>query len=840
MSDRNIHLVCNAHLDPVWLWEWEEGAAETLSTFRTAAGLCADFRDFVFNHNESLLYGWVEEYEPELFGTIQELVRAGRWHIMGGWFLQPDANMPSGESFVRQVLAGQAYFREKFGVTPSTAVTLDSFGHSRGLVQILSKSGYDSYLFCRPGRGDLALPGEEFIWVGFDGSEILAARAEAHYNSRAGMARRKAEEWARRAQDKPVSLLLWGIGNHGGGPSRKDLEELEKLRSESGGQRFLHSTPEAYFKELSLLRDGLPRFESGLNPWAPGCYTSMARVKRKHRLLENELFSAEKMAAAAHFLGRLPYPEKELGDAGRALAFGQFHDILPGSSIPPAEEAALRLLDSGLETAARVKARSFLALAAGQRRAGPEEIPLLVYNPHPFRLERLVEVEFQPAEPNDEGGFLLPALRDNRGRAIVSQTEKENSTLSLEWRKRVVFRAELAPFSMSRFDCRLDRIAEKPRREERAAESGRLRLGGGELEVLVNVETGLLDRLRHKGLDYLGPGAFEPLVIKDNGDPWGMTVRRFRDRAGSFRLASPRRNAMLSGAERGPAESVRIIEDGPVRTVVEAVFTFNTSFLIHRYKVPQSGAELEVETRVLWNEKDKMLKLRLPTPFRAGACLGQVAYGVEELFANGDETVSQKWLAVLDRERNIALTVVKDRVYGADFRKGELRLSLLRSPAYAADPSADRPLACQDRYVPRQDQGEHVFRFWLKPGSAEARLAAVDREALVHHEQPYALSFPPPGTGRAAGPFLKLDDDVLMMPAAKRAEEGNDLVVRLFNPTREPRRTVLELSFIASPEPARHKLDFRPFEIRTFRVEPETGRLTETDLLERPFNGRKA
>ena len=163
MAKKQINLICNAHLDPVWLWEWEEGAAEAVSTFRIAADFCDEFDGFIFNHNEAILYEWVEEYEPSLFKRIQELVKKGKWHIMGGWYLQPDCNMPSGESFVRQILLGQEYFKSRFNKIPTTAINFDPFGHTQGLVQILAKSGYDSYLFCRPGSEDLKLPQEEFI-----------------------------------------------------------------------------------------------------------------------------------------------------------------------------------------------------------------------------------------------------------------------------------------------------------------------------------------------------------------------------------------------------------------------------------------------------------------------------------------------------------------------------------------------------------------------------------------------------------------------------------------------------------------------------------------------------
>ena len=229
MKDQVLYLVCNAHLDPVWLWEWEEGAAEALSTFRFAAQLCEEFEEFVFTHNEALLYQWIEEYEPDLFVKIKELVKKNKWHILGGWYVQPDCNMPSGESFVRQILVGKRYFKNEFGVEPKTAINFDPFGHSRGLVQILKKAGYTSYLFCRPDHDWLLLPAEDFIWQGYDDSEILAHRATEHYNSPKGQAASRVQKWIRDNPDRAVGILLWGIGNHGGGPSRTDLIQLQKL-----------------------------------------------------------------------------------------------------------------------------------------------------------------------------------------------------------------------------------------------------------------------------------------------------------------------------------------------------------------------------------------------------------------------------------------------------------------------------------------------------------------------------------------------------------------------------------------------------------------------------------
>ena len=204
---KKINLIANAHLDPVWLWEWEEGAAAAISTFRVAADFCEEYEGFIFNHNEALLYEWVEEHEPSLFKRIQTLAKKGKWHIMGGWYLQPDCNMPSGESFVRQILLGRRYFREKFGAAPTTAVNFDSFGHTRGLVQILAKSGYDSYLFCRPAPTDCTLPSDDFIWTGFDGSSVMAYRASDRYGSRFGKAGEKIANWIKNNTGKETGLV---------------------------------------------------------------------------------------------------------------------------------------------------------------------------------------------------------------------------------------------------------------------------------------------------------------------------------------------------------------------------------------------------------------------------------------------------------------------------------------------------------------------------------------------------------------------------------------------------------------------------------------------------------
>ena len=833
MSRTKIHLVSNAHLDPVWLWEWEEGAGEALSTFRQAAEFCENTKGYVFCHNEAVLYQWVEEYEPALFRKIRKLVRARKWHVMGGWYLQPDCNMPSGESFVRQILLGKTYFRKKLGVEPKTAVNLDPFGHTRGLVQILAKSGYNAYLCCRPSDEWCALPGDEFVWTGYDGSEVLVDRASAHYCSIGGKERERLEEWLSKHPGKDLVIHLWGIGNHGGGPSRKDLQDLENLKAERPDLEIVHSTPDVYFEELAARRSSLPRWSRDINPWAVGCYTSMTRVKQGHRRLENELYSAEKMITAAWSQGLMRYPQDELRKATEDLAFTEFHDVLPGSAIPAGEEAAVRQISHGLEILARLKARAFFALTSGEPKAAAGELPIFVYNPHPFPVRAIVECEFEPWEPNyAKTSFWNPKISAN-GRDLASQVEKEVSNLSIEWRKRVVFEAELAPSRMNRFDCRLEPVSRKP--EPAVSESeGFIKVHTEDLVAAVNTRTGLLDKYQVHGVDYLKSGSFLPLVILDNADPWGMKVRSFRNLAGPFRLATPEEASAFSGLAGRALAPVRVVEDGTIRTVVEAILAFEKSMIALRYKVPKKGSEIEVEVLVFWTEKDRMLKISLPSALRAPRFMGQVAFGADGLPSNGDEAVAQKWLALVSDDDGAAFTIVNDCVYGSDYRDGEMRISLLRSPAYSADTWEDKLVVAQDRIIPRQDQGERAFHFWINGGPLEDRMERIGREALARNEKPYVLPFCPAGAGKKTKAGLVVNGPAVEVSAFKKAEDGNDLIVRLFEPTGKSRSVTLGLPAFG----VRKKVRLGGFEVKTLRFNPRSKNWAETDLMERRLKTR--
>ncbi|MFA5293013.1 MAG: glycoside hydrolase family 38 C-terminal domain-containing protein [Phycisphaerae bacterium] len=819
-----VHLICNAHLDPVWLWEWEEGAAEVLSTFRTAADLCEKNKTFIFNHNEVILYEWVKEYEPRLFERIKKLVKAGRWHIMGGWYLQPDCNMPCGESFVRQILAGRQYFKKNFGIKPTTAINFDPFGHSRGLVQILAKSGYDSYLFGRPQQQWMELKNDLFVWVGFDGSEILAKRFRGWYQTGLGKAKKQVIERVEQSKDNIVEIL-WGVGNHGGGPSKKDLADINGLIKQFKGAKVLHSTPEAYFAQVCDSSADLEKRHADLNPWAIGCYTSMIRIKQKHRRLENELYMAEKMASSAAANGLLKYPHDEFTSASRDLMFAQFHDILPGSSIQPVEEAALRTMDHGLEIISKIKTRCFFAFASGQKKAKEGQIPVMIYNPHPNNIAGVFECEFNLADFNNAGTFTNIKVFHN-GRIVPSQIEKESSNFAMEWRKRIVFHAELEPCQMNRFDCALETIDKKPA-VQKASKNGKIIFDNSQLKVVVNTKTGLIDKYSVNGVDFVGKGAFCPVVLEDSEDPWEMRKAGFGKAIGKFKLLDKTSGTKFSGLNGVKLDSVRIVEDGDVRTVVEAVFGFEESFICQKYKLPKTGTEFEVETRVYWNQKNRLLKLQIPVTDAGSDYFGQTAFGTQQLPSNGNEAVAQKWVAVVNSKSDKCFSCINDGIYGSDFSGRILRLTLLRSPAYSGHPIGDNEILKPDRFISRIDQGERLFRFWINGGAVDNRLEKIENEALAKNENPFALSFFPDGSGKKPKPFAVMNKTVIEISAVKKAENNNGWIIRLFNSSPKKQAARLKLPVLD----IKTRLDFGPFEIKTLRVNSK-GKIFEVNLME--------
>lgn len=832
---KKLHLVSASHIDPAWLWDWREGAAAALSTFRCAADFCDEYEGYVFCHNESLLYQWVEEHEPELFERIQKLVKAGKWHIMGGWYNQPDCAHLSGESFIRQARAGLTYFEEKFGVRPRTALNFDTFGHTRGLVQILKKCGFDSYIFMRP----LGMKPGPFIWRGFDGSEVIGHKTHGSYGNLLGEAANKIREFLNKDDtargnllgvteedlkalgngdtDVDSAMIIWGVGDHGGGASRKDLDDIARL-SEEYDVEIIHSTPDAFFSELS--KEGLPVIDRSLTHCMIGCYTTMVRIKQKHRQLEGLLTRCDKMLAHSG----VTYDPALLQKAEEAIMFNEFHDILPGTCVKRAEDDALASFGLAEEIIERATIKAFFALCGGQKVAEGKDIPILVYNPHPYPVETEVEAEFQLANQNwGMQESTMAKVYDENGDLLPCQHEKEASTMNLDWRKKVVFRATLKPMAMNRFDCRLT-VEQNCQRDDVftihrapfAETADEISFDSDRLSFAVSKKTGLITRYVVNGKSLLTPGAGEIGVFADYEDPWGMHEElAYTDKVGSFRLLSDAEANAFRGYPDENYPCVNVIENGDVRMKIQAIFAYGNSHVVATYTVNKHDVYVDLDYEFFTADGCKMFKLQLPTPFTGSKFLGQTAFGTEENIQAHKEVVFQKWCGLAAGSDGLA--VLTRGIGGGSADGGELRLSLLHTPVHSAHPLGEgRPVATHDRMNSYIDMGQRQFSLRLMPYSD-----TLDARAEQFNEPVYALSFFPSGNGEKKPDIFRINNERIVLSALRREKDG--ILIRLYHGGEGRQNAVATVYGRDFP------ITFGTYEVKTFLY--KDGVLTETDML---------
>lgn len=785
---KKLHLICNSHIDPVWMWDWEEGLGEAVSTFYQAEQFCREF-DYIFNHNEALLYEFVEEKDPELFAAIREQVKAGKWHIMGGWYLQPDCNLPSGEAFVRQISLGRRYFQEKFGIRPTTVINFDSFGHSVGLVQILKKCGFDSYLFCRPMPEMLALPAREFYWVGKDGSRVKASRVEDEsiYCSGYGTALADIQRKASVYGDSDVGVALWGVGNHGGLPSRKDLNDVARFMQDAGYE-VVHSTPEAYFAEIQPTAE----YTGSLQPCLIGAYTSMQSIKKKHIELENMLFTTEKLCSMAELNGLYVWDKEAFSKAEKALAMLEFHDVASGTCAQDGEKSSLRKADHALELLQEQFNKAFFALCTRYAKAGGGEFPVFLFNPQPYERDTVCETEFlmPKALISDTQQYTVTAWQN--GRKLPAQCIKELSNIHYDRRKRIAYRCALAPLGVTRVDFRVE-VTPKTCLPE--TEGDRIVFADSVKTLRISRTTGLLESFVVNGKEMLSGGAFQPVIYDDNADPWGWYMDKIGKNAESMRL---------SECESGPfgkLKNVNIIENGDVLTEAESFFAGGSSFVRVSYKMYRDMPYTDVRVDVLWNEQQKALKIKLPLALD-GAFIGQIPFGTDEFRKDGGEIHAQRFAGFQNGEQ--VLTIYNNCTFGFSAEGNDLYATLLRGAAYCAHPIEDRALIDVNRFIPYIEQGRHSFCF---------RLSYDKREELENNAQefvnpPYSLNFFPHGNGGEVQPVLRVENRAVSLSAFYRTGEGYTL--RLVNNNDCSVETDLTL------RGRQYHLNFGKYEVKTF------------------------
>jgi len=663
----------------------------------------------------------------------------------------------------QQLNLGKEYFEEKFGVYPKTAVNVDPFGHSRGLVQVLCKAGFEAYLFMRPCPKNCKLPADIFRWRGYDGSEIIGHRLFGCYMTLRGMACTKLQEFIAGSREQDIGMVAWGIGNHGGGPSKLDLEELNKYIEQHPEQNIMHSTPDNFFAEIRKSAMELPVHDKEMNFFASGCYTSQVRIKQEHRKLESEFTLTEKMLSAAWVTAGYEYPKSELRAAALDLAFCEFHDVLPGTGIKAVEDDSLRQIAHGREILSRLRTGAFFAMLQGQKKAKDGNIPLFVWNPHPHPVTTLIECEMQLADQNWDKTFFDIEVFNGR-KKMVSQIEQEASNLNLDWRKKIVFEAELPPGAITRFECRPKETPEKPK-----LNTGSFVFDNGKMKLRINRRNGLIDSFKIDAKEFVRPGAARVIVMQDTADAWGASVKSYKKRIGAFSLMTHAEASDFAGFKLAP---VRVIEDGAVRTVVEALFKYKQSTLRMQYYLPKKGVEIELRMQINNRQPNCMYKMSWPFIDKKSECVAQDIFGRKDIPVSREEKVFSQWFAAKSVINDIALAIICDSGHGLDFFRGEMRYSLLRSPCYSALPlGAARPLLGEDRAYDHIDLGQRDFRFKIYGGAENELLPEMDKKAMLFAEAPPSILFYPGEAGKeiAAQALVRLSDSPAVMTCCRRS-----------------------------------------------------------------------
>ncbi|MGA2361858.1 MAG: glycoside hydrolase family 38 C-terminal domain-containing protein [Candidatus Aminicenantales bacterium] len=852
-----VHLICTAHLDPVWQWRWEEGASEALATFRNAVDILSEHPGLIFCQNEAVLYQWVERYDPALFKSIRSLVRSGRWAISGSWFIQPDVNLPGTESLIRQIAEGRRYFTEKFGAVPRVAYNFDSFGHGGGLPQILRLAGYKMYIHMRPQSHELALPADLYRWRGAAGTEISAYRISIglYHTERDNIGERLAAGVAlalELGRDVPV---FWGLGNHGGGATREDLRRIDAFIKRERRVRIVHSTPDAFFDAVREATKTAPVFEGDLQRCFTGCYTSLSQLKRQAVRSLGGLVQSEALAAAAWWLADHEFPAEKLREAWRAHIFNDFHDIITGSCVEPAEQDALGHYGRADDIARGLRLGAVAVLNRGGAKSPP--LPVTVANANPSLTRVPVEFEcMADYRPFGTGKWHLRLFRPD-GRAVTCQEEQPEALLPFnDWRRRISFVDDLPGIGVSRYELRAfegtaGKEGDKKKKKERGKGNPSAALTHG-----VRRMTGLVGSLKTlAGLECLAGPLFEPLVIEDIADSWGTECWSYRKIAGRFK----------------PEGRPRVIESGPVRTISRSVHSFRKSRIVmDRYSYPDWPV-LEFRLRITWDEERRRLKLRIPTSLAAPSVICEVPGAALRRPSDGDEHVHGRWLLVEGRVkgRPAALGVATGGQHGFDFQDGEVRLSVLRSAAYCHERGFDLNAAGEDTRTrtpdprPRSwkfmDIGVHEIRLLVTAGDPEKVRAMVPGLADYLAAPPAVYSHLPIGIWDNTRELLTLTPASIRLLACKRSSAGEALIVRLqetagkrmrvklsigvpgfrmHGPTAE--EMIVEMAAPPSPRSRRRRkilprvqipLAFKPFEIKTVRVEKD-GRWSEVRMIE--------
>ena len=787
MENKKFYCVGNAHLDPLWLWRWQEGSCEAKATIRSALDRMKEYPEFKFVCAASQVFEWIEEFDKDMFGEIKDRIAEGRFVIVGGWFVQPDCNSPSGESFARHGLYAQRYFKEKFGVTAHTGYNVDSFGHNAMLPQILKKQGMDNYIFMRPAPHEKEIPEELFNWVSPDGSKVLTSRIPDPY-----CRNMRDEEQMEKEIEKAINhdktndnlTFFYGVGNHGGGPTKQNINLILKTREKHPDKEFIFSTLEDYFEAVSGKQDAVPELRDDLQFHATGCYAALASMKNDIRRAECELTAAENFGMMAHTLCGKELPDnKVIKDAWKNVLFSHFHDSMGGCSIKTAHDDIHLTLGESRSIAARITNNSLQTLSWQiDSRDASKGFPWVVFNPHPFEVKAVIAQRCRGKSTlHSEDGNLLP----------FQPVHLDSHLTDGGWNQKLAVEVTVAPMGYAtvfqKYPDEQNPLSwneeSKVKAEGNILENTRYRVT---FEKHTGYITSLFDKEKEKEL-IRGYGAV-PVVIDEVGiDTWAHNITHFDREIAKFYDAK-----------------LTVVEKGPVRATIKVESRYNDSRLTQYFSLTESG-DLQVRAIVNWHEKRKMLKLRFNTVFDNAKAYYEIPFGVMERDLDGKEYPGLKWQAIKNSEGGLA--IINNNKYSFSGLDSAMDLTVIRSPYYN-----DHSGLMEDAEGTFTDQGEHEFSYGLIPVYEDGWSRVIKEAILLNNPVTLVVENNHEGSLPFTDSAVNVDKENIIISAIKRSEDQKGTVIRAYET--DGKETIVTISGKVLPAPL--TATFTPYSVNTY------------------------
>lgn len=809
VGEKPIVAVCgHTHIDMAWLWRLCHTRDKGARSFATVLYLMEQYPQYKFSQSSPLLYEMVKDKYPRLFNRIREKVREGRWEVTGGMWVEPDTNIPSGESLVRQLLLGKQYFRKEFGKETAVLWLPDVFGYSWVLPQLLKKSGIRLFWTNKMSWNQYnRIPYDTFRWRGMDGSEILTQLGTcpeknvtwgSTYNGVIAPFEIKGT-WDR-YQQKDINrevLMPFGWGDGGGGPTREMLETYEVIGNMPGLPAVKMKHIEEFAVDLEENLDGkeVPVWDGELYfEYHRGTYTSQAFIKRANRKAEIlyhdiELFSAIRDIV----LDKQDYPAAELKKNWKKICTNQFHDIIPGSGIAEIYEDAAKAYQEIQEEGGRLldDALEELTLAVG-----PAQDGMVIFNSLPWQRQGRFLVKEPPADC-----ILTDGVRE-----IPVQYYEAEDCLYAEYLTDKIPACGYQAFfwkSGQRDDSR--RTAEW----NGIVETVYYRMQFNSFGQM----TGIYDK------------EYKREVLRKGG--LGNVLCVFEDKPHQFEAWNTEIYALQKYTPITQLKEVMVLEDGPLKTVVKFRYQFHHSIVEQTLTAYQHSREIRFDTWADWHEPHALLKTAFDVNVRSTQAVYDIQFGnlARNTHANTSwdyaqfEVCAHKWADL--SEGNYGVTLINDCKYGYDIKDCTMRLTLIKTSSYP-DPEADL--------------GEHVFSYALLPHGGSWKEAGSDRRAYEFNYPVHVRSKKVTEQGNLSTEFSLVwtDSRHVVTETVKKAEEGDAWIIRAYECMQcrgevtfyfgRKLREVVECNLMEEEadriilEEKCFRCEMAPYEIKTFKV----------------------